>query len=63
MTAPEAATAAADYFEASFPASMSGVIIIDHQANIGSSHTAPKMAHGWIDRAGDIHATVRAGRS
>jgi isoaspartyl peptidase/L-asparaginase-like protein (Ntn-hydrolase superfamily) len=60
MTAGEAATAAADHFEASFPASMSGVIIIDNEANIGSSHTAPKMAHGWIDRVGDIHTTVRS---
>ena len=59
MSAQKAATAAADYFEGSFPASMSGVIIIDSEANIGSSHTAPKMAHGWIDQAGDIHATVR----
>lgn len=59
MTAPEAAIAAAHYFEANFAASMSGVIIIDHQANIGSSHTAPKMAHGWIDRNGDVRVTVR----
>lgn len=54
-------TGAARYFEACFPASMSGVIIIDHEANIGSSHTAPKMTHGWIDRGGEIHTTVRSG--
>jgi len=61
MSAGEAATAAADYFEGTFPASMSGVIIVDHEANIGSSHTAPKMARGWIDRGGDTHTTVRSG--
>ena len=58
MAAAEAAAAAADHFEASFPSSMSGVIIIDHGGNVGFSQTAPKMAHGWIDREGRIHTSV-----
>jgi len=62
MTATEAAHQGSVYFEEHFPSSMSGIIIIDRDGQFAASQTAPKMAHAWIDDAGDVHASVRGER-
>lgn len=62
MTATEAAHFGGVYFEQRFPASMSGIILVDHQGRFAASQTAPKMAHAWLDDAGEVHASVRSNR-
>ena len=59
MSANDAAQAAAQYFEQRFPASMSGVILIDHQGRFSSSQTAPKLAHGWIAETAKPQTAMR----
>ena len=60
MTVDEAAHAASLYFEQRFPASMSGVIIIDHQGRFSASQTAPKLAHGWINETAKLQISMRS---
>ena len=58
MTASQAAHQGAIYFEEQFASSMSGIIMIDHKGQFAASQTAPKMAHAWIDDAGQLQASV-----
>lgn len=55
-----AAIASAEYFERLFANSMSAVIIIDKNGNIGAAHTAPKLAFAYVDDKGVIHTAMRA---
>jgi beta-aspartyl-peptidase (threonine type) len=60
MTAPDAARAAMIYIEGIIANSMSGVIVIDCQGNLGAAHTTPKLALGWVADNGEIHAAINA---
>lgn len=55
-----AAKASAAYFECLFANSMSGVIIIDKDGNVGAAHTAPKLAFAYVDDNGVIKTAMKA---
>ena len=58
-SALEAARATMHYVETVFADSMTGVILLDAQGNVGAAHTTPKLACGWVDDQGEIQATTR----
>lgn len=60
LNAQAAAKAAMQHIEAIFQNSMSGVIVIDQQGNLGAAHTSPKLALGWVDHEGNIFSAVTA---
>ena len=39
---------------------MSALIVIDHKGNLGAAQTAPKLAFGWVDDAGEIQTAMHA---
>jgi isoaspartyl peptidase/L-asparaginase-like protein (Ntn-hydrolase superfamily) len=61
MPAFRAAQQTMKYVSSIFTDSMSGVILIDKDGNVGAAHTTPKMAVGWVDNAGNIHTAMNAG--
>lgn len=58
--AMEAAILVTEKFEAKFQNSMSEIIVIDGNGNIGSAQTAPKMAFGWISYDGCIRTATNS---
>ena len=59
--AMEAARKSTDYFESLFANSMSGLIVIDKDGNLGASHTSPKMAFAWVDEKGQVRTAMHVG--
>ncbi|MEM7032209.1 MAG: isoaspartyl peptidase/L-asparaginase family protein [Chloroflexota bacterium] len=60
FNALDAAQAAMQYVERIIPNSMSGVIVVDAQGNLGAAHTTPKLAFGWVDQAGVVRSATNA---
>ncbi len=58
--AMDAAKASTDYFESLFGKSMSALIVIDRNGNLGASQTAPKLAFGWVDEEGNIRTAMHS---
>ena len=58
--AMSAAEMGARHFDKVFPGSMSGIIVIDANGNLGAAQTAPKLAFGWIDQDGIARTSVHA---
>ncbi|MEM7208414.1 MAG: isoaspartyl peptidase/L-asparaginase [Pseudomonadota bacterium] len=56
--AMHAAQKSIEYFELLNGKSMSALIVIDKDGNLGASQTAPKMAFGWVDLNGNIHTAM-----
>lgn len=60
LTAQEAAKAAVQYADSVFKQSMSGVILVDADGNVGAAHTTPKLAFGWVDKQGTVHTATKS---
>lgn len=58
--AMQAAKKSTDYFESIFGDSMSALIVIDKDGNLGASQTAPKLAFGWVDEGGNIRTAMKS---
>jgi len=58
--AMEAAKNSTDYFESLFGKSMSALIVIDKDGNLGANQTAPKLAFGWVDIDGNIRTAMHS---
>ena len=59
-SAMEVAKAPTDYFEFLFGKSMSALIVIDRNGNLGDSQTAPKLAFGWVYEKGNIKTAMHS---
>lgn len=62
FNASEAANETASYIERMFPNSMSGLILIDKEGNLGASQTTPKLAFGWVDDIGVIKTAMQSSK-
>ena len=60
VNATEAAHLSAKKIEQKFQNSMSGIIVIDANGNVGAAQTAPKMALGWLSNDGKIQTATHA---
>jgi len=59
--AQSAAEEAMIHIDRFFDPSLTGIIVVDKQGNIGAAHTTEKLGIGWIDAQGKPQANVRGG--
>ena len=60
LSAGEAVEVAMNYVKNRFQNSMSGLIAIDRDGNLGAAHTTPKLVFAWVDRAGNVQSATNA---
>lgn len=60
LNAVNAAKATMQYANTIFDKSMVGIIMVDARGRLGAAHTTPKLAVGWVDALGNVHAATKS---